>query len=128
MSRVADFDRSTEGMQRLYDSVSRLCENFFSEAVIADKSQLSDLFKLYDMALTQKATLSAMLCSAAALGTHGAALVDGMPLCSSERRETRTLTKDGASFVAEVSPMPDPELWFEKLLTKKKQELTYAEK
>ncbi|MBO5755162.1 MAG: FAD-binding protein [Clostridia bacterium] len=128
MSRVADFDRSTEGMQRLYDSVSRLCENFFSEAVIADKSQLSDLFKLYDMALTQKATLSAMLCSAEALGTHGAALVDGMPLCSSERRETRTLTKDGASFVAEVSPMPDPELWFEKLLTKKKQELTYAEK
>ncbi|MBO7169916.1 MAG: FAD-binding protein [Clostridia bacterium] len=128
MSRVADFDRSTEGMQRLYDSVSRLCENFFSEAVIADKSQLSDLFKLYDMAVTQKATLSAMLCSAETLGTHGAALVDGMPLCSSERRETRTLTKDGASFVAEVSPMPDPELWFEKLLTKKKQELTYAEK
>lgn len=70
MSRVADFDRSTEGMEQLFEKVSALCDDFFSIAVADDPSQTAEVFRLYDMLLTQRATLSAMLCSAKAIGTH----------------------------------------------------------
>ena len=121
MSLVADFDRSTVGMRVLFERVSALCSRFFEEAVIADKSELAALFKLYDMLLTQRAMLSAMLCSADALGSHGAALVDGMPNENGEAvRTTRTLTEGASSYMAAVSPMPTPELWFETLLARKR--------
>ena len=124
MSRVADFDRSTEGMNRLFGEIDHLCENFFEVAVIEDISQISELYKLYDMALTQRATLSAMLCSAEALGTHGSAFVDRMPDRSNGKaRDTRTITRGAYSTVKEVSKMPSPELWFETLLARKKEGL-----
>ena len=124
MSRVADFDRSTNGMKALYDRVSRLCEEFFEAVTVEDASQTAELFKLYDMVLTQRAVLSAMLCSAKELGTHGAAFVDRLPNQSDrEIRKTRTLTKHATSYMEAVSPMPDPELWFETLLTRKKKEI-----
>ena len=123
MSRVADFDRNTKEMKRLLEKVSALCENFFEIATIADSSQIAELYKLYDMVLAQRATLSAMLCSAEAIGTHGSAFVDRMPNESVKMRETRTLTKGSASSQAPISPMPTPELWFETLLAKKKQEI-----
>lgn len=124
MSRVADFDRSTKGMTRLFAEVSRFCEDFFEVAVIEDASQISELYKLYDMALTQRETLSAMLCSAEALGTHGSAFVDREPDRSNGKiRKTRTLTRCGHSVTVPVSEMPAPELWFETLLARKKKEL-----
>ena len=123
MSCVADFDRSTEGMRRLFAEVCELCDSFFERAVIGDISELSELYRLYDMALTQRAVLSAMLCSAEALGTHGSAFVDRKPdKNGGVSRATRTLTRGAYSEQAEVSPMPDPELWFETLLARKKQE------
>ena len=122
MSRVADFDRSTEGMKALSRRVSHICDNFFDIAVIENDSQISELYKLYDMVLTQRATLSAMLCSAEILGTHGSAFVDRQPDGLISRRETRTLTKGAVSYMENVSAMPMPELWFETLLAKKKQE------
>ena len=123
MSRVADFDRATEGMRKLFAKTCSLCDGFFEQAVIGDVSETAELFKLYDMVLTQRATLSAMLCSAELLGTHGSALVDrqsdrsgGMP------RMTRTLTRGAHSEFALISPMPDPELWFETLLARQREE------
>ncbi len=122
MSRSADFDRSTDGMKKLLDKVSHLCDNFFTETCIGDASETAELFKLYDMALTQRAVLSAMIASAQAIGTHGSALVDRLPDRSAgEVRKTRTLTKNGVSRMEEISPMPTPELWFETLLARQKE-------
>ena len=122
MSRVADFDRNTAGMESLFDRVSALCERFFETAVIDNQTQLSELFKLYDMILTQRATLSAMIASAKEIGTHGSALVDRKPDQSGGAvRQTRTLTKGAHTTIASVSPMPNPELWFETLLARQRE-------
>lgn len=122
MSRVADFDRSTDGMKTLFDKVDKLCEGFFDIAVVDSISQVAELFKLYDMILTQRSTLSAMLCSAAELGTHGSAFVDRKPdQNQGQSRSTRTLTKKSVSYIDSISPMPTPELWFETLLSRKKK-------
>ncbi len=123
MSRVADFARSTEGMKALFDQISKICDEFFETVTIKDQSQTAELFKLYDMVLTQRSALSAMLCSSEEIGTHGSALVDGISDRCDTTRETRTLTKGAISYVENVSPMPTPELWFETLLARKKQEM-----
>ncbi len=124
MSRVADFDRSTEGMRGLFDKVCGLCDDFFEVVTAKDNSELSELFWLYDMVLTQRSVLSAMLCSAEAVGTHGSAFVDRKPSCANRQpRSTRTLTKKSTSYTDDISPMPTPELWFEILLARKKQEM-----
>jgi hypothetical protein len=124
MSRVADFDRSTAGMEALFARVDRLCDTFFETVEIDDPTQTADFFKLYDMVLTQRATLSAMLCAAREIGTHGSALVDRLPgRNQAPCRNTRTLTKKSGTTLDRVSPMPTPELWFETLLTRKRQEM-----
>lgn len=122
MSRVADFDRSTVGMKALFDKVDKLCDTFFDTVMIEDRSQTAEAFKLYDMVLTERSALSAMLCSAACIGTHGAALVDRLPDNSGgKKRDTRTLTKNATSYMEKISPMPNPELWFENLLARQKK-------
>ncbi|MBR2020136.1 MAG: FAD-binding protein [Clostridia bacterium] len=122
MSRVADFDRSTAGMEALFTRVERLCNCFFETAEIGDVSELAELFKLYDTVLTQRATLSAMLCSAKEVGTHGSAFVDRRPLdVNAPARTTRTVTRGADSVCEAVSPMPDPELWFETLLARQRE-------
>ncbi|MBR7098437.1 MAG: FAD-binding protein, partial [Clostridia bacterium] len=129
MSRVADFDRNTCGMKELFDRIDKLCHVFFEAAAVENKAQTAELFKLYDMVLTQRAVLSAMLCSAEAIGTHGSAFVDRMPDRSGgATRTTRTVTKNAVSRMEMVSPMPDPELWFETLLARKKQEMEHGKK
>ena len=111
MSRVADFDRDTAGMQNLFDRVCDLHDHFFSYAVIGDVSETADLYKLYDMVITQRAVLSAMICSAHAIGTHGSAFVDRRPDQSGGQiRQNRTVTAGEVSRIDAVSPMPDPEL------------------
>ena len=124
MSRVADFDRSTDGMKALFERTDRLYGKFFDTVVIGDETELAALFRTYDMVLTQRAVLSAMICSAEQLGTHGSALVDRQPPSGDGKaRETRTLTRGAVSFMDGISPMPDPELWFETLLARKKKEM-----
>ena len=125
MSRVADFDRDTAGMEALLCEVSSLCESFFDMVEISDEGETAEVFKLYDMALTQRSVLSAMLCSAEALGSHGSALVDKRPPDpNAPTRSTRTVTVGDESAMKPVSPMPDPELWFETLLARKRKEMT----
>ena len=121
MSKCADFDRSTKEMKELFEAVSILCDSFFEQAVIGEASELAALYQLYDMALTQAATLSAMLLSAKEIGTHGSAFVDRLESrCGGEPRTTRTLTRGRISEIAPVSAMPNPELWFETLLARKR--------
>ena len=65
-----------------------------------------------------------MICSAKLLGTHGAALIDRQPDKSGGLiRNSRTLTKGEDSVLAPTSPMPNPELWFETLLARKRASL-----
>lgn len=123
MSRVADFDRSTDSMKVLKNKVEDIKNSFFETVTVQDPSEHAELFKLYDMVLTQQAVLSAMICSAERLGTHGSAIVDRKTCTSDEKRDTRTVTKAGDSYFERVSPMPAPELWFETLLARKKQEM-----
>lgn len=121
MSRVADFDRSTDGMRALLARVDRLAETFFETAVIGSKEETAALFTLYDTVLTQRAVLSAMLLSAETFGTHGSATVDRTPPKPDRvaaRQTVRILTVGNRSEVSTVSPMPDPELWFETLLAR----------
>jgi succinate dehydrogenase/fumarate reductase flavoprotein subunit len=128
MSRVADFDRSTDGMSALFAKADKLCKEFFDIAVIDSVSQTAELFKLYDMILTQRSTLSAMLCSAENIGTHGSAFIDRKPDRCAAKRKTRTLTKAETSHIERISEMPEPELWFETLLARKKQEMDHGKK
>ena len=122
MSRVADFDRSSEGMRALLARVTRLCEDFFKIARVESDREIADLFRLYDMALTQRATLSAMITSAEEIGTHGSALVDRRPdRLGGMARTTRTLTRGACSLLAPISPMPSPTLWFETLLARQRK-------
>ncbi len=124
MSRVADFDRNTDAMKALFDKVSNLCDNFFNIAVIENKKEIAALFQLYDMALTQRGALSAMILSAEVIGTHGAALINGSKDCNTEQRETCTVTRAGVSTMEKVSDIPNPELWFETLLARQKARLS----
>ena len=118
MSRVADFDRSTAGMKVLFERVCKLCDEFFEVVTIKDRSELCELFKLYDTVLTQRSVLSAMLHSAEVVGTHGSTLVDGERPRDEAPRATRTLTGGAESHSESTSPMPTPELWFETLLAR----------
>ena len=118
MSRFASFDRSTKEMEALLGEISEKCEKFFDFFGIGE-AETASFFKAYDAFLTARAALSAMLCSAKEIGTHGAAIVDRKPCTSGDApRKTRTLTVGEKSHVEAVSPLPDPPLWFETLLKK----------
>ncbi|MBE6542246.1 MAG: FAD-binding protein [Ruminococcaceae bacterium] len=122
MSSSADFDRNTEAMKLLLKKTCYLCDNFFDNVEISDVSETAELYKLYDMVLTQRSVLSAMICSAENIGTHGSAFVDRKPIKQENlHRTTRTVTFGERSEIKDVSPMPDPELWFETLLAREKQ-------
>ena len=60
------------------------------------------------------------------MGTHGSALVDRSPnkhilnVCN-----MRTLTYKNQSHMEAVTPIPDPELWFEILLARQKTEADF---
>ena len=65
-----------------------------------------------------------MLCSAKTIGTHGSALVDKAPDRSGGAlRSTRTVTVGKQSEMQSISPMPDPDLWFDTLLARKRKEM-----
>lgn len=117
MSRCADFERDIPKMRALSEKLNDLREHFFNRVQIRDRRETADLFRLRDTVLTQCAVLSAMICSAETIGTHGSALVRGGNAKDGERMQsTQTVTQGGRSFLRPVRPMPNPELWFETVL------------
>ena len=118
MSLYAAFDRDTERMKEL---LTRVCG--YLEEMHVENTFCYETFTLWNQLLTTREILSAMLCSAEAAGSHGSALVDHRaPEPNPTPRRTRTVTVQGVSEVRPVSPMPDPELWFETLLARTKKE------
>lgn len=122
MSRCADFDRDTAKMKNLFEKVRRLCDEFTETVSVSGEKELPLYFRLYDTVVTQRSVLSAMICSAEKVGSHGSALVDGRPCAADGARRTRTLTDGAESYISPVSELPDPELWFETLLAKQLEE------
>lgn len=120
MSRVAAFDRDSAAMLALFNEARELKNDFFERVRVCDKSELAELFRFYDSLTTQCAVLSAMLCSAEHIGTHGAAMVDGNPLSAAGIRGTQTLTRRLVSHTEPVRPIPDAELWFERVWNRPK--------
>ena len=87
---------------------------------MAKAQEIADWYRLRDMLLTAREVLSAMLCSAREIGSHGAAYVVGDERIAPDApRRTRTLTCGGISRIESVLPIPDAELWFETLLARK---------
>ena len=124
MSDYAAFCRDTKEMERLFCDVNDLCANFFERAVAGSRRETAEVFRLYDLALTARSVLSAMIFSAKRFGSHGAAIVDGKKGGEdAELVATRTVTDGEMSYLSPVSDLPDPELWFESLLEKKRREL-----
>jgi succinate dehydrogenase/fumarate reductase flavoprotein subunit len=118
MSLFAAFDRDTERMKELLTRVRGYLEELRVEDTFCYEK-----FTLWNQLLTTREILSAMLCSAEEVGSHGSALVDHRsPEPNPTPRGTRTMTVQGVSGISPVSPMPDPELWFETLLARIKKE------
>jgi succinate dehydrogenase/fumarate reductase flavoprotein subunit len=120
MSSFADFNRSLYQMKELFERVKAICDNFFDTAVIKNDTQISELYKLYDMLLSQRETLSAMILSAEYVGTHGSAIIDHAKYSIKDKSDFRVMTVDSSSYVEKVSPLPTPELWFETVFARHK--------
>ena len=118
MSCYADFDRNLNKMCELFNKVSYIAENFFEIVTISDKTETCDLFKLYDTVITQRSVLSAMICSAENIGSHGSAFINREPIKDNATRKSRTVTRGIISEIKDVSPLPNGELWFETLLAR----------
>ena len=122
MSRVADFARDTDAMETLAARLDTLLSDLTAHATVASHREIADWFRLRDMLLTARATLSAMLCSAREVGSHGAAYIVGDNRTAPDTpRGSRTLTRGIVSRIEPVTPIPDAELWFETLLARQKK-------
>ena len=122
MSRVADFARDKDDMQALLERLDDLCTHFTKRTAISSPRETAEWYRLRDMTLTARAALSAMLCSAREIGSHGSAYIvgDNAPAPDTPRT-TRTLTRGTSSTIVPVMPLPDPELWFETLLARQRR-------
>jgi hypothetical protein len=86
-----------------------------------DSNDLLAWYRLRDQLLTTKAVLSAMICSATEIGSHGSALIHGNEAIRlTATRRTRTITSLDCSQIQSVTPIPDGELWFETVLAKQR--------
>jgi hypothetical protein len=112
MSLCAAFSRNIGKMRELYGQVGSLLEELNRYEGFSRQR-----YRLKNQLLTTRAVLSAMLCSAERVGSHGSAWVQGTPPPDPAfLRRDRTVTVGDRSFTEAVSPLPDGELWFEKVL------------
>jgi len=113
MSRYAAFSRDPEEMNKLYDELCQLKNNFFEEVSIASKGELPALHKCYDMLLTQIAALSAMIFSAEHIGSRGSALVKGKTMGADKFDGQVVISDANKSYFENVRPLPACDDWFE---------------
>jgi succinate dehydrogenase/fumarate reductase flavoprotein subunit len=111
MSRCASFIRDAEQMKQLRCDIITQLDGFFCDNRVASGEALPYLHKSYDILLTQAAVLSAMICSAETLGSHGGALVKNVG--GAGITDSVIITHNGASFQQPVRPLPPPDDWFE---------------
>lgn len=110
MSLYASFHRNTREMKKILDIVQR----YLSHLKDISSSDLPAWYRLRDQLITTRAVLSAMLCSAGEIGSHGSALIQDQGTAAFDGiRRTRTVTSLEGSYIQAVTPIPDGELWFE---------------
>ena len=115
MSLHAAFHRDVSEMKRIMLKV----DHYLSSLNDIDSNHLLTWYRLRDQLLTTKAVLSAMICSAVEVGSHGSALILGDESVGfTEIRRTRTITSLNGSLIQPVTPIPNGELWFETVLAK----------
>ena len=117
MSIHAAFYRDISEMKRIAVKVN----HYLSSMNDIDSNDLLAWYRLRDQLLTTKAVLSAMICSATEIGSHGSALIHGNEAIRlTATRRTRTITSLDCSQIQSVTPIPDGELWFETVLAKQR--------
>lgn len=117
MSLHASFQRSPQSMHTVLNTVQK----YLSLMSDISSSDLPAWYRLRDQLITTKAVLSAMLCSALEIGSHGSALICGPEAKHVEGiRHTRTVTSPDGSYIETVTPIPEGELWFETVLSQQK--------
>ena len=118
MSLHAAYYRDIKNMKRIYEQADYRLHHM--EEV--SSSNLRDWYLLQDQLRSTKAILSAMICSAENVGSHGSALIRGQEQSFlTETRRTRTLTDSSGSYIHPVSPIPDGDLLFERVLSMQKK-------
>ena len=116
MSLYAAYVRNSAEMKKLHTELCQLRDNFFSENFVQSKADLPQLYKNYDMLLTQTTVLSAMIFSAENIGTRGGALVDGGKQYEEKYMNQVINTRpDGESYFEQVRLLPSCNDWFEKV-------------
>jgi len=116
MSLHAAYVRNSDEMKKLHTKLCQLRDNFFEENSVQSKAALPQLYKNYDILLTQIAILSAMIFSAKNIGTRGGALVDSH-MQSDEKHMDKVINThhNGESYFEQVRPLPPCDDWFEKV-------------
>ncbi|MCL2527510.1 MAG: FAD-binding protein [Defluviitaleaceae bacterium] len=115
MSRYAAYNRDVAQMEKLHEELCRQRDVFFKENTITCESELSFLYKCYDLLITQVAVLSSMILAGKDMGSHGGALVGGIHPTEDLVVDQVITTAEGKSFFEPVRPLPECDDWFEKV-------------
>ncbi|MCL2420785.1 MAG: FAD-binding protein [Defluviitaleaceae bacterium] len=118
MSRYAAYTRYPTQMDKLYQELCQLKDNFFNEVTIASDVELPNLYKFYDALATQIAVLSAMLFGAKQMGSRGSALVKDAQNSRGSYNDKVVVTHCPHSCFEPVRPMPSCDDWFETVWNK----------
>lgn len=128
MSDTASYIRIPDRMKALKEEVWKKYKNILGENRGSDICNLLQIFRLKDMFLTQSCVLESMIEAAAQMGTRGGALVSEAPLTDKDiftvkaestdkfdsKRVVACVCGEGIeTHIAEVTPIPKPDLWFE---------------
>jgi len=115
MSLNAAYVRNTDEMEKLHTKLCLLRDSYFEKNIAQSKADLANLYKNYDILVTQIAVLSAMIFSAKNIGTRGGALVSNNKAGIEKHMDKVISTYDGESYFEPVRPLPSCDDWFEKV-------------
>ena len=111
MSDYAAFLRDADQIRLLKAEL----EGYLSEAeqMAVSKEQLYRYFKYRDFLITAKEVLTAMLLWCAEIGARGSAVTVGSSRV--DHADVMICTKDGKAFLEQPAPIPESEVWFERV-------------
>jgi succinate dehydrogenase/fumarate reductase flavoprotein subunit len=122
MSRYAAYVRNPSKMEELYEALCDERKDFFVKNTVESEADLPELYKSYDILLTQIAVLSAMIYSAEHIGSRGSAIVKGADSSNGSHNDKLTITQIkgliAVTHFEQVRPLPICDDWFETVWAK----------